>query len=59
MHLYWAYIPSLRDFPESSVGQEPPAVQETCVQSLGWEDSLEKGKANLSSIPAWRIPWTV
>ena len=36
-----------------------PAVQETCPQSLGWEDPLEKGKAAHSSILAWRIPWTV
>ena len=36
-----------------------PAVQETWVQSLGWEDALEKGKATHSSILAWRIPWTV
>ena len=35
-----------------------PAVQETWVQSLGWED-LEKGMATYSSILAWRIPWTV
>ena len=35
-----------------------PAVLETPVQSLGWEDSLEKGKATHSSILAWRIPWT-
>ena len=33
-----------------------PAVQETQVQSLGWEDLLEKGMATHSSIPAWRIP---
>ena len=32
---------------------------ETWVQSLGWEDPLEKGKATYSSILAWRIPWTV
>ena len=32
---------------------------ETWVQSLGWEDPLEKGKAIHSSILAWRIPWTV
>ena len=32
-----------------------PAMWETWVQSLGWEDPLEKGKATLS----WRIPWTV
>ena len=35
------------------------AVWETWVRSLGWEDSLEKGKAAHSSILAWRIPWTV
>ena len=34
-----------------------PAMQETLVQSLGWEDSLEKGKATHSSIFAWEIPW--
>ena len=36
-----------------------PAMRETWVQSLGWEVSLEKGKATHSSILAWRIPWTV
>ena len=36
-----------------------PAVQETWVRSLGWEDPLEKGKATHSSILTWRIPWTV
>ena len=36
----------------------PPAMQETQVQSLGWEDPLEKGMATRSSILAWRIPWT-
>ena len=35
-----------------------PAVQEIWVQSLGWEDPLEKGTAAHSSILAWRIPWT-
>ena len=35
-----------------------PAMQETWVRSLGWEDPLEEGMATLSSIPAWRIPWT-
>ena len=39
--------------------KNPPAVRETCVQSLGWEDPLEKGKATHSSILAWRIPRTV
>ena len=36
----------------------PCAVQETQVQSLRWEDPLEKGMAIHSSILAWRIPWT-
>ena len=36
-----------------------PALWETWVRSLGWEDTLEKGKATHSSILAWRIPWTV
>jgi len=35
-----------------------PATRETCVQSLGWEDSQETGTATDSSILAWRIPWT-
>ena len=35
-----------------------PAVQETWVQSLSWEDPLEKRMATLSRILAWRIPWT-
>ena len=34
-----------------------PAVQETCVPSLGQEDPLEKGMATHSSILAWGIPW--
>ena len=36
-----------------------PAMWETWVQFLGWEDALEEGKATHSSILAWRIPWTV
>ena len=36
-----------------------PAMQETWVPSLSWEDPLEKGKATHSGILAWRIPWTV
>ena len=34
-----------------------PAVRETWVRSLGWEDPLEKEMATHSSILAWRIPW--
>ena len=35
-----------------------PAMWEIQVQSLGWQDPLEKGMASHFSIPAWRIPWT-
>ena len=40
------------------VVKNPPAMRETWVRSLGWEDPLEEGKATHSSILAWRIPWT-
>ena len=36
-----------------------PVIREIWVQSLGWEDPLEKGKATHSSTLAWRIPWTI
>ena len=39
--------------------KNPPAMLETRVGSLSWEDPLEKGKATHCSILAWRIPWTV
>ena len=42
----------------AQIGKNLPAMQETPVQSLGWEDPLEKGKATHSSILVWRIPWT-
>ena len=35
-----------------------PAMQETCVKFLDWEDAVEKGVATHFSILAWRIPWT-
>ena len=38
--------------------KNPPAMWETWFQSLGWEDSLKKGKATHSSILAWRTAWT-
>ena len=46
-----------RGFPGGSDGKNLPAVQETWVWSLGWEDPLEKGMATYSSILPWRIPW--
>ena len=36
--------------------KNPPAMQETWVQSLGWEDPLKKGMATHSNILAWKIP---
>ena len=39
--------------------KNPPAMWETWVQSLGWEDHLEKGTSTRSSILAWRLLWTV
>ena len=50
---------SLKGFPCGSAGKESPAMWKTWVQSLHWEDPLEKGKTTHSGIPAWRIPWTV
>ena len=38
--------------------KNPPAMQDTWVLSLGWEDPLEEGIATHSSILAWRTPWT-
>ena len=38
--------------------KNPPAMWETWVQSLGWEDPLEEGMATHSSILGWRTPWT-
>ena len=47
-----------RGFLGGSVIKNPPAIQETRVLSMGWEDSLEEGMATHSSTLAWRIPWT-
>ena len=46
------------DFPAAQTVKNPPAMQETRVQSLGQEEALEKGMATHSSILAWRSPWT-
>ena len=45
-------------FPVAQMVKNMPAMQETGVQSLGWEDPLEKGMATHSNILAWRILWT-
>ena len=47
-----------KGFLGGSVVKNLPIMQETQVQSLGWEDSLEEGMATHSSILVWRIPWT-
>ena len=47
----------MHHFPDGSEVKCLPTVWETRVQSLGWEDLLEKEMATHSSIPAWRIPW--
>ena len=55
---YWG----IADEQASLVAQlvkNPPAMRETWVQSLDWEDPLEKGKATHSSMLAWGIPWTI
>ena len=45
-------------FPDSSVVKSLPAMQETWVQSLSWEDPLKKEMAIHSSILFWEISWT-
>ena len=50
----WSCVPSLL----FTWGKRLPAMQETWVRSLGWEDPLEKEMATHSSILGWRIPWT-
>ena len=66
-------IPRLGRSPEEGIGyplqyswaslvsqmvKNLPAMRETSVRSLGWEDPLEEGMATHPSILAWRIPWT-
>ena len=46
-------------FPCGSASKESTCNAGDLCSILGWEDSLEKGKATHSSILAWRIPWTV
>ena len=60
VHMNWISH-SIFSFGASLAAQmvnNPPAMQETRVQSLSWEDPLEEGMATHSSILAWRIPWT-
>ena len=50
---------SICGFLVAQLVKNPPAMRKIWVQSLGWENPLEKGKATHSSVLAWRIPWTV
>ena len=52
-------ISTLRASLIAQLVKTPPAMQETRVPFLGWEDALEKGEATHSSILSWRIPWTI
>ena len=52
LQYFWASI-------VAQLVKNPPAIWETWVLSLDWEDPVEKGKATHSSILAWRIPWAV
>ena len=52
LHYSWASL-------VAQLVKSPPAMRETWVRSLGWEDPLEKGTPTHSSILAWRMPWTV
>ena len=45
-------------FPGAQMVKNPPVMQETWIQSLGWEDALEEGMATHSTLFAWRIPRT-
>ena len=47
-----------KDFPGDLVVKNLPTMQDTGIQSLDWEDPLEKGMTTHSSILAWKIPWT-
>ena len=56
---YIALYGLAQGFRCGSAGKDPPAMWETWVRSLGWEDPLEKEKVTHSSILAWRIPRTI
>ena len=52
------YVYMCPGFPGGSEVKNPPSMQETWVQSLGWKDPLEKDMATHSSVLAWEIPGT-
>ena len=49
---------AISGLPGSSAVKNPPAMQETGIQSLGWEDILKESMTTHSSILVWRTPWT-
>ena len=53
-----SHLSLLLDFPVTQMVKSLPAMWETQVQSLSWEDPLEREMAIHSSILAWKIPWT-
>ena len=56
--LYWAELVLIFNFSGGSMVKNLPAMWETQVRSLGWEDPLKRRMATHSSILTWRIPWT-
>ena len=57
--IVWAHLVSQAGKPNKKLLRKNlPAMQETRVRSLGWEDPLEKEMATHSCMLAWRIPWT-
>ena len=56
--LIFKTVYAILGLPGSSEVKNPPAMQETGVQSLGWEDTLKESMTTHSSILVWRIPWT-
>ena len=58
MFITWESVHDMLATNGAQMVKNLPAIQETWVRSLGWEDPLEKGRATHSSILAWRIPWT-
>ena len=58
-HFSFSYLVFMFYFLMAQLVKSPPTMWETWVQSLFWEDPLEKGEATHFSILAWRIPWIV
>ena len=57
-HCYYCYYSQYWASPVAQTVRRLPAMQDTRVRSLGWEDPLEKEMATHSSALAWKIPWT-